>query len=37
MSRAMRSWPNLVGKDGNEAVEIIKKETGKIIENNLYT
>ncbi len=30
------SWPNLIGKDGNEAVEIIKKESGMIIENNLY-
>ncbi len=23
-----RSWPNLVGTDGNEAVEIIKRESG---------
>lgn len=25
-----KSWPDLVGKDGNEAVEQIKKETGMI-------
>ncbi len=36
MSEGIRSWPNLVGKDGNEAVEIIKKESGMIIENKLY-
>ncbi|CAF0892311.1 unnamed protein product [Rotaria sordida] len=23
-----RRWPDLVGKNGNEAVEIIKRETG---------
>lgn len=26
---AKRSWPELIGKDGDEAVEIIKKETGQ--------
>ena len=28
MSNELRSWPNLVGKNGDEAVEIIKKESG---------
>jgi hypothetical protein len=28
MSGKMRSWPNLVGKTGQEAVEIIQKESG---------
>lgn len=27
------SWSDLVGKDGNEAAEQIKKETGMIINN----
>jgi hypothetical protein len=25
----MREWPELVGMDGDEAVDIIKNETGK--------
>ncbi|CAF1397264.1 unnamed protein product [Adineta ricciae] len=28
MAAPPRTWPNLVGKDGKEAVEIIKKDTG---------
>jgi len=28
MSQHPQSWPNLVGKNGDEAVEIIKQETG---------
>ncbi|CAF0761940.1 unnamed protein product [Adineta steineri] len=28
MSAEKHDWSSLVGKDGNEAVEIIKKETG---------
>ena len=28
MSQHPQSWPNLVGKKGDEAVEIIKQETG---------
>lgn len=27
------SWPHLVGMDGNEAVELIKNETGTIDNN----
>lgn len=34
MSSQARSWANLVGKDGKEAVAIIKKETGMTIEKN---
>jgi hypothetical protein len=28
MDFTSRTWPNLVGGDGNEAVETIKQETG---------
>ena len=34
MNREQRTWPHLVGKDGKEAVEIIKRDTGKIIINS---
>ena len=27
------SWPQLVGKDGDEAVEIIKRESGRRFEH----
>jgi len=27
----LREWPELVGMDGNEAVDIIKQETGKLM------
>ena len=29
MDTTPRSWPDLVGKNGKEAVEIIKKDSGK--------
>ena len=29
-------WDNLVGKDGHEAVEIIKRESGMMIEKKLF-
>jgi hypothetical protein len=34
----LREWPQLLGMDGNEAVDIIKQETGKfmmIYTNNM--
>ena len=31
MEEERRQWSHLVGKDGSEAVEIIKKETGIIM------
>lgn len=34
MSFERQSWPDLVGKDGDAAVEQIKKETGMIIDNH---
>jgi hypothetical protein len=36
MDAERSQWPNLVGKSGAEAVEAIKKETGTIIQSNLY-
>ncbi len=35
MDTEPRRWPDLVGKEGAEAVEIIKKESGTIVESNL--
>ena len=32
----MRSWPDLVGTDGNEAVQKIKQETGIIVQENFH-
>jgi hypothetical protein len=32
MAEKSHNWSNLVGKDGNEAVEVIKRESGMIIE-----
>jgi len=34
MSQEQHQWSNLVGKDGNEAVEVIKRESGMIIDNH---
>jgi hypothetical protein len=34
MADIQHTWPNLVGKDGNEAVEVIKRESGIIIESH---
>lgn len=36
MSDGPQSWPHLVGKSGEEAVNIIKAETGKIDTSYLY-
>lgn len=29
----MRSWPELVGTDGNQAVQKIKQESGRIVQD----
>ena len=31
-----QSWPNLVGKNGAEAVEIIKRETGRRFPREIF-
>lgn len=36
MSDGPNSWPQLVGKSGEEAVNIIKAETGNIDKSYLY-
>ncbi len=36
MDQESQDWSFLVGKDGEEAVEIIKGKTGMIIERHFY-
>jgi hypothetical protein len=37
MDQESQDWSFLVGKDGAEAVEIIKEKTGMIIERHFYS
>ena len=36
MAAEQRNWSALVGKDGKEAVEVIKKDTGIVLEKNQH-